>query len=535
MWGDSYHHTLIAQLLVDHGGLFRSWEPYVPLRSFTYHFGFHSNVALFHWLTGVSVLKSVIVVGQIFNALAPLMIYPLVCRLGGTSWAGLMAVLIAGLLSPTPSSYVNWGRYTQLTGMTVLPIAATLAFGVIGNPTPLRSRSDDFNRMGCLQRLKPVLSSAEGSLLRSRGWRRLSAASVCVAGLVLSHYLVTLLFLSLMLAYLVWWTAAHIREAKANPLTLARPWLMVATMGLIAGVFTLPWILNLQSGLLPRVIAGRFGGASQTGYFQTEYNTVGDIFAHVPAWLIAVAVAGGLWGCWKRHPLAIITSVWTTLLILTANPNVIGLPGTGIVNNFTMLIALYLPLSILAGFGLAQMVQWATTRLRYARLLATGLIIIASLAGARLRLMDLDYDYRLVTPADLEAMAWIRDHTPADAKFLVNAFAAFGGNTVVGDDAGWWIPYLAGRRNTVPPATYGLEIPLDPAYPAQISAFYREITAQPLDSPAAVQTLHAHNITHIYIGAVGGELLDPTVLLNSPFYHLVYDHEGAMIFEVGSK
>ncbi|RME43034.1 MAG: hypothetical protein D6791_16435, partial [Chloroflexi bacterium] len=112
MWGDSYHHTLIAQLLADHGGLFQSWEPYVPLRSFTYHFGFHSNVVLFHWLTGTPILQSVIVVGQILNALAPLMIYPLVRRLGGSEWTGLIAVLIASLLSPMPAGYVNWGRYT---------------------------------------------------------------------------------------------------------------------------------------------------------------------------------------------------------------------------------------------------------------------------------------------------------------------------------------------------------------------------------------------------------------------------------------
>ncbi len=43
--GDSYHHTIITQLLVDHGGLFTSWEPYAPMNTFTYHFGFHANAA----------------------------------------------------------------------------------------------------------------------------------------------------------------------------------------------------------------------------------------------------------------------------------------------------------------------------------------------------------------------------------------------------------------------------------------------------------------------------------------------------------
>ncbi|NTW00544.1 MAG: hypothetical protein HGA19_04460 [Oscillochloris sp.] len=45
VWGDSLHHTMIAQLIIDQGGLFRSWEPYASMQSFTYHFGFHSQVS----------------------------------------------------------------------------------------------------------------------------------------------------------------------------------------------------------------------------------------------------------------------------------------------------------------------------------------------------------------------------------------------------------------------------------------------------------------------------------------------------------
>jgi len=46
-WGDSYLHTMITRLILDNGGLFESWQPYAPLQTLTYHFGFHSNVALF--------------------------------------------------------------------------------------------------------------------------------------------------------------------------------------------------------------------------------------------------------------------------------------------------------------------------------------------------------------------------------------------------------------------------------------------------------------------------------------------------------
>jgi len=217
------------------------------------------------------------------------------------------------------------------------------------------------------------------------------------------------------------------------------------------------------------------------------------------------------------------------------------------VNNFMLQIALYLPLSMLAGAGVGDLIEraihvrdgiWARTRTTKVvttdvrRGIVAALIIVAALAGARWRLMDVDYRYRLVTPADLKAMQWIRDNTPEDAKFLVNSLTAFGGHTVVGDDAGWWIPYFTGRRTTVPPATYGMETSEDPSYPERVEAFYRDITARPLDTPEAAQVLRANGVTHIYVGAAGGELLNPRTLRQSSFYHLLYERDGVMILDL---
>ena len=64
LWGDSYHHTMITQLLLDNHGLFSSWQPYAPLETFTYHYGFHANAALLSWLTGLDSARSVVLAGQ---------------------------------------------------------------------------------------------------------------------------------------------------------------------------------------------------------------------------------------------------------------------------------------------------------------------------------------------------------------------------------------------------------------------------------------------------------------------------------------
>ncbi|HLF90443.1 MAG TPA: hypothetical protein VI451_15955, partial [Anaerolineales bacterium] len=122
MWGDAFQHTMIAQLLVDNGGLFDSWRPYAELSTFTYHFGFHTHGAVLHWMTGMPLEEAILWAGQILNGLAVLGLYPLANKLGGNRWAGIGAVLVAGFLSSMPMFYVNWGRYTQLTGQVVLVV-----------------------------------------------------------------------------------------------------------------------------------------------------------------------------------------------------------------------------------------------------------------------------------------------------------------------------------------------------------------------------------------------------------------------------
>ncbi|TEU01223.1 MAG: hypothetical protein E3J29_01115, partial [Dehalococcoidia bacterium] len=163
MWGDSYQHTMIAQLMVDHGGLFDSWEPYASLRTFTYHFGFHTAEAAFHWLTGLGMLQVTIWMGQILNGLAVLALYPLAVRVSGNRWAGVGAVLVAGLLSPMPMFYVNWGRYTQLAGQVILPAAVLVTWSALETPR--------------------------------RDWRLIVLGWIAVGGLALTHYRVLIFYI----------------------------------------------------------------------------------------------------------------------------------------------------------------------------------------------------------------------------------------------------------------------------------------------------------------------------------------------------
>src|SRR4029450_10541989 len=62
------------------------------------------------------------------------------------------------------------------------------------------------------------------------------------------------------------------------------------------------------------------------------------------------------------------------------------------------------------------------------------LLVLASNTGWQTRVVT--GDTALVVPADMAAMQWIREHTPADARFVINSFPAYAGTLAGRTDAG---------------------------------------------------------------------------------------------------
>jgi hypothetical protein len=499
MWGDSYQHTMIAQLLVDHGGLFDSWEPYAGLPTFTYHFGFHAAVAAFRWFIGFETMPSVIWVGQILNGLAVVALYPLAVRVSGSRWAGVGAVWVAGLLSPMPMFYVNWGRYTQLAGQVILPAAVLLTWSALEAPR--------------------------------RSWRLFVLAWVAVAGLALTHYRVLVFYVLFVLA----WALLALRRA-----TWRRALARATGVGIGAAVLFLPWFVRTFAGTILRIFRQKLTARpDQLSSFARQYNAIGDLTLYLGAvvWLLlVVAVAVGLW---RRQRGVLLVSLWWFLLLLAANPGWLNLPGSGVISNFALFIAAYIPAGVLLGNLLAQLVTrfgsrtWVTGLT--ALLLATG-----GLVGARARMGDVHVSqHALVTRPDVRAMAWVRNNVPEGARILVNSFFAYDGTSVVGSDAGWWLPLLAGRANTVPPLNYGMEGKPWPEYRGWVSEPTRQVQQAGVDDPATLALLQERGITHVYIGQrqgrvnyAGPDVLDIDVLLRSPHYRPVYHQDRVWVFEV---
>lgn len=499
LWGDSYQHTMIVQLLVDHGGLFDSWEPYAPLQTFTYHFGFHSMVAAFHWLTGLSAMPAMIWGGQLLNGLAVLALYPLAARVSGSRWAGVGAVLVAGLLLSMPMVYTNWGRYTQLAGQVILPAAVIVTWLALEAP--------------------------------HRKWRLGFLNWIVVGGLALSHYRVLIFYL----AFVVTWVLLSWRR-----LALPRIASRVVWVGIGAIVLFLPWLVHTFVGEIARNFGLQLSTQpGQLSSFAFEYNTIGDMFSYLtPLWWLILLVSVGV-GLWRQRHGALLVSLWWFVLLIAANPAWLQLPGTGAISNFALFIAVYIPAGVLVGDLFGQLATRLTTRWR-AGLLVALLLVGISLAGVRDRLDDLRVDsHALLVRPDLRAMAWIQDNTPGDAVFLVNSFFAYGGTVIAGSDGGWWLPLVAGRDNTSPPLTYGLEQGPDPGYRSRINDLTRQIQDAGLNDPGTLAMLRERGITHVYIGQrqgqvgrIGPHTLDPRSLLQSTHYRPVYHQDRVWVFEV---
>ena len=498
MWGDSYQHTMIAQLLVDNGGLFDSWEPYAELQTFTYHFGFHAAMASLHWLTGMEMFQTVLWGAQVLNCLAVLSLYPLALRVSGSRWAGVIAVLVAGLLSPMPMYYVNWGRYTQLAGQVILPAAVLLTWSALEAPR--------------------------------RDWRLIILVWLTVGGLALTHFRVLIFYIIFILA----WVLLAFRKANWRQVLTRVTW-----VGAGAGLLFLPWFVHAFAGEIVHNLGQQLTTSpDQISDFGRRYNAIGDLTRYMGSeeWLLmVVAAAAGLW--WRRR-WVLLMSLWWFLLLVATNPAWLQLPGSGTISNSALFMAVYIPAGVLIGDLLGR----GVTRLPWkgSGALVALLVVGVGLVGTRVRMGDvLVSKHAMITRPDLRAMEWIRENTPEDAQFLINSFFAYGGGVIVGSDGGWWLPLLAERANTVPPLNYGIENEPRPGYREWINEPTRQIQEVGAGDLETLDLLQERGITYIYVGQQQGrvnykgpDVLDPEALLQSMHYRLVYHQDRTWVFEV---
>ena len=535
LWGDSYQHSMIAQLLVDNQGIPSTWLPYVPYQSLTVHYGFPLSVALFKWLTDIPNTIATLYIGQVLNVIAAFALYPLAIRMsGGNRWAGLGAVLFAGLLSPTPAFYTNWGRYAQLAGQAILPIALWLFWDALEDQ-PASSMDGEENTH------KNSSSNQQGLFTQDR-LRKLLISGTVIAGMTLSYFRMPFYFGTFVLAWLITWGFKYWRfELRRWGYSIIR----IASMIGISILLFLPWGFRLSGGLLVGAVeAGVTAGSPQQAILQ-DFQAWRDFSIYVPNLVLILVILASLLSLIIKRRVFFTLFLWFLFLVAFRAGQLISLPGANMIQNFAVIIALYIPISILLGWLFGTITDFIIQyNKNIGQISAALVVILLGFWGILDQRNIVDEDrFSLVTRPDKKAMQWIRENTPQDARFLVEGFRIYDGTSAVGSDAGWWISLLTGRQNSMPPQYAMLsEIPFSPDYSKDVVALVAGLEGNSLDSENGLNLLCDQDITHIYIGQGHGmvgygatQLFSPVTLADSQAYHPIYHQDRVHIYEINPQ
>lgn len=529
-WVDSVHHALMVRVATETGMAPSSLEPYMPVRELPYHWGYHVFTASLVRLSQLALPETMLWSGQILNALHAPLAGALAITLWRRPWAALGAAAVAGLISFMPAYYVSWGRYTQLTGLLLLP--------------------------GLAWAWQRGMDGCRG------GWMQ---AALLLAGLSLIHVRVLIFGLGMLAAM------SLVRAVRPG-----RPQLWAAILGATAAgaaalALTAPWLaMLLRRALLPAM------ARPASLVLDGGYNAInlGILWVGHNPWLAALALLALLGGLRRRATAAAVLPLWVALLLVPANPGLLGYvlplfglplalygarerrwpalalgvaalaagpllfraPSTWLINNDAVIISLFLPISVAIGGGAASFVTWvqhrAPARLRPAigPAAATLTAVLAIWGASQLRSV-VNESTVLATPADRAAVEWVAANTPGDARFLINATHWLGAADRA-TDGGWWLLPLAGRWTSTPPVlfTYGP--------PEYVRATIERSEALEAYRPGDEQTIRdliaRDGIDYLYFGPKPGPLR-PEVFTSLPGFTTVYSHDGVTILAVGSQ
>jgi hypothetical protein len=513
MWGDSVQHAVMTQLLLDNGGLFSSWAPYTPYQSLTVQYGFPAAAAVFSWLSGASSWHATLYTGQLINVIAVLTLYPLAVRLTNNQWAGVATVFIAGLISTTPAFYVNWGRYAQLTGQAILPVALWLLWTSLATP-------EDRNQREKIYQALPTLV----------------LAGFVLAGTSLSYYRMPFFYATFALALLVGWGLPNWR---ANLQLWGWAALKLALIGGAAGLFFLPWVLQVMQGsVLAGLVQSGVETSSALQNVLSDYQVWQQIGEYIPPVLIGITIGGLVFSLMRRKFMIAAIGLWMLSLASLVALSLLRVPGANLLQNFAIIISLYIPISLICGWAVGELAHLHPLRDKLGQAIITvvftGIAIWFAIGQRNVAQPD---TFALVTRPDMHAMSWIRDNTPTDSLFLVEGFQIYG-YSAVGSDAGWWLPLLAKRQNTIPPQ-YALmnEAPVDPDYSQNVVLLVGQLEDAGVSSPESMAMICRWGITHVYIGQRQGkasfeaaQLFSPEEFLDHPDFSQVYQKDHVHIF-----
>ena len=408
-WVDSQHHVLIIRKMIEFGGLPSTLEPYLP-GPFYYHFGFHAVTALFSVLSGLDPAASVLMLGQVISATVGLAVYALAKQLGKDWRIGLLAGIFVTFATKLPGYYLSWGRYTMLIGVMILPVA-----------------------------IAEALHAWENHDL----WWKLAGLSLLTAGTLLSHYFTAFLFVLFLAALGLQWLVETIRNKSANWKQIAS----IAISSIMGLILASRWYYRIfvYSSAASSPVVQVIETETQKNSWDYLYYLVGPISGYI---LIGLGLIGIIWSVFKTRKVPF--HIWAVLIMFFSVPT--GLRLLNFRYDYFALMV-FIPIAIMSAFGIVLLFGQFIKRKSLASALILLVAAVLSVAGAWQNARAINTETVLATRSDLDALEWIKTHTPEDARFFVNT-TYWGYEVYRGVDGGGWILPITGRWSIAPTIFY---------------------------------------------------------------------------------
>ena len=368
-----------------------------------YHLGFHFLAAFVTFLTGAQINETLLVLGQIILAIMPFPVFFLIRHWTGSNAAGIFGVLVAGFGWYMPAHAMDWGKYPALTSLALLPFVLSLACLSVQNKNSLSARSY---------------------------W---SLNAIVLAGMFVCIFLHSRALIVFIIAALTW--AITLLWQKLPKF----PGLLVLGLMMAALVYE---IVFIQTG---GILGPLFDPYGPKGIWITSAVLLLSIFAY------------------QTNPRLVFFCVVSIVFLIAGLFVPIGAAIPGYIN-LTLLdrpfveMILYLPLSVLGGFGLARLEQILGSRkisLGTMQFASSKAIVVFFVA---LVVVNAWFEYDLypsdccdiVSHDDLEAIDWMDRNLPPDARILIsstslNVLPTTADQGTTGGDAGTWITPLIDR------------------------------------------------------------------------------------------
>lgn len=482
---DSYHHTLISQLILENGKAPNNYLQYAPLVSFSYHFGFHALSALISNITGIHLRLIVPITGIFILGLISISCYFLSYQIFQNRTISFITGILTICFSISPFYLVNFSRFPQLLG---------LAFcGTFIGLFIFWSRENYPNNF-------------------------FPFVTLITLGQAFAHYRITLISILGILLFILLMFFESINKKIFLMLTLKKMFLYIISTILLFSPWLVQVIISKQNGVSGDIgeMGESFFSLTRLGPEMLNYPSNIPIFTILAFSTILLLI--------KKNQLIVWLFSWIILLILFSSKIFLGI----FMDTVSVIFSLFIPILIIVSWVIYEIISNLSIKIprmrQYSFLLIPPLIYFISLIPSHIH-----PEYSFVAPEDLVAFQWIEDNTMPNAKFVVNSFNFdFNAKYIIGIDSGYWIPLLANRQTITIPMIFIIEQIENEEYLDNLIKVHNFDNFSTIEN---VIMLNKLGYTHIYIGQYGSkEKLDQ--FLNSVFYKQIYHKSNIYIFEI---